>query len=244
MNRWRPHELLIDVLAGMLEGLRHIAVGAASPIPGAAALLARAKDPGLRISLLGSERHNPFTDGGRELFDCAAQGRIDAFFLGGGQIDGEANINLVGVGGYPRSHVRWPGSFGSAYLYFLVPRVILFREEHSARVLVPKVEFISAPGTSPPEVERPGGPYALVTGRCVFRFDAKRRRFRLASLHPGQTLDDIARHTGFAYDLPGEVPATPAPSAATLALIRGRVGAEIAETYPAFAARVLGVQAA
>jgi glutaconate CoA-transferase subunit B len=228
----------------MLAGLRHVAVGAASPIPGAAALLARAREPGLRVSILGSERHNPFTDGGRELFDCAAQGRIDAFFLGGGQIDGSANINLVGVGGYPQSRVRWPGSFGSAYLYFLVPRVILFREEHTARVLVPKVEFISAPGTSAAGIDRPGGPYALVTGRCVFRFDADRRRFRLASVHPGHTAGEIAQHTGFAYDVPDEVPLTPPPSSETLALIRGRIGAEIAETYPAFAARVLGVQAA
>ncbi|MGI9505188.1 MAG: CoA synthetase, partial [Geminicoccaceae bacterium] len=112
--------LLIATLAGMLEGLRHVAVGAASPIPAAAALLAKERSGGeLQVSILGSERHNPFTDGGKELFDCAAQGRIDAFFLGGGEIDGEANINLVGVGGYPRSKVRWPGSFGSAYLYFL-----------------------------------------------------------------------------------------------------------------------------
>jgi glutaconate CoA-transferase subunit B len=243
MSDHRPQELLIDALASMLAGLRHVAVGAASPIPGAAALLARARDPGLRVSILGSERHNPFTDGGRELFDCAAQGRIDAFFLGGGQIDGGADINLIGVGGYPRSRVRWPGSFGSAYLYFLVPRVILFREEHTARVLVPKVEFVSAPGTSAAGIDRPGGPYALVTGRCVFRFDAERRRFRLASVHPGHTTDEIARHTGFAYDVLDEVPATPPPGAETLALIRGRIGAEIAETYPAFAARVLGVQA-
>jgi glutaconate CoA-transferase subunit B len=239
----RPQERLVDALAGMLAGLRHVAVGAASPIPGAAALLARARDPGLRVSILGSERHNPFTDGGRELFDCAAQGRIDAFFLGGGQIDGGADINLVGVGGYPQSRVRWPGSFGSAYLYFLVPRVILFREEHTARVLVPKVEFVSAPGTSAAGIDRPGGPYALVTGRCVFRFDAARRRFRLASVHPGHTMDEIARQTGFAYDVLDEVPATPPPDAETLALIRGRIGAEIAETYPAFAARALGVQA-
>ena len=56
----------------------------------------------MRVSVLGSERHNPFTDGNVELFDCAAQGRIDAFFLGGGQIDGAANINL-GVRGYPRA---------------------------------------------------------------------------------------------------------------------------------------------
>src|SRR5919108_2328808 len=123
-------ELLICAIARMLEGLGHVAVGAASPIPGAAALLARALSGGrLRVSLLGSEDHNFFTNGGRELFDCAAQGRIDAFFLGGGQIDGAANLNLVGIGDYPRVSQRFPGSFGSAYLYFLVPRVILFREE-------------------------------------------------------------------------------------------------------------------
>jgi glutaconate CoA-transferase, subunit B len=241
---WRKEELLIDVLACMLEGLGHVAVGAASPIPGAAALLARERSGGqLRVSVLGSERHNPFTDGSRELFDCAAQGRIDAFFLGGGQIDGEANINLVGLGGYPRSRVRWPGSFGSAYLYFLVPRVILFREEHSRRVLVQRVEFVSAPGTSPPEVYRPGGAYALVTGRALFRFDRGRARFRLQSVHPGETVASILEHTGFEFDLPGDVAETPAPTPATLGLIRGPVGAAIAETYPGFAARVLGISA-
>jgi glutaconate CoA-transferase subunit B len=238
----RPEELLIDVLAGMLEGLAHVAIGAASPIPGAAAFLARERSGGrLRISVLGSERHNPFTDGGVELFDCAAQGRIDAFFLGGGQVDGEANVNLVGVGGYPRSRVRWPGSFGSAFMYFMVPRVILFREEHTRRVLVPKVEFVSAPGTSATNVYRPGGPHDLVTGRCVFRFERACGRFRLQNVHPGHTVDEILRHTGFDFDLPAEVPKTPAPSARTLALIRGPVGVAIAESYPRFAAEVLAI---
>jgi glutaconate CoA-transferase subunit B len=244
MSAWRPEELLIDVLAGMLGGLGHVAVGAASPIPGAAAFLARERSSGgMRISVLGSDRHNPFTDGGRELFDCAAQGRIDAFFLGGGEIDGQANLNLVGVGGYPESRVRWPGSFGSAYLYFLVPRMILFREEHTPRVLVPRVEFISAPGTSPAHVYRPGGPYALVTGRAVFRFDRARARFLLQSVHPGHTVAEIVEHTGFAFDLPGDVAETPPPAPETLALIRGPVGRALAETYPGFAERVLGVTA-
>jgi glutaconate CoA-transferase subunit B len=238
----RPEELLIDVLAGMLDGLAHVAVGAASPIPGAAAFLARERSGGrLRISVLGSERHNPFTDGGVELFECAAQGRIDAFFLGGGQVDGEANINLVGVGGYPRSRVRWPGSFGSAFMYFMVPRVLLFREEHTRRVLVPKVEFVSAPGVSSANVHRRGGPYALVTRRCVFRFDRECSRFRLQSVHPGHTVDEVLRHTGFDFDVPAPVPETPAPSAQTLALIRGPVGAAIAETYPRFVAEVLAI---
>ena len=237
--KFQPEELLISTVADMLDGLGHVAVGASSPIPGSAALLARARSGGsLRVSMLGSEDHNAFTNGGTELFDCAAQGRINAFFLGGGQIDGEANINLVGIGDYPQTKVRFPGSFGSAYLYFLVPRVILFREEHTARVLVPKVDFISAPGTSEPDVYRPGGPYALVTGRCVFAFDKDKRRFRLASVHPGHSADEVAEMTGFDFDRPDAIAETPAPSDATLALIRGQIADEIAETYPAFAARV------
>ena len=125
-------------------------------------------DTPVHVDVLESLEGNTFTRGSVELFDRAAQGRVDAFFLGGGQIDGEANINLVGVGDYPTTDVRWPGSFGSAYLYFVVPRVILFREEHSRRVLVPKVDFISAPGTSAPEVYRRGGPHALVTNMALF----------------------------------------------------------------------------
>src|SRR5690606_24434965 len=144
-----PLALLIATVARLLEGCASVAVGNASPIPGAGALLARELSHGrLRVTTLGSRTYEDCTAGGVELFDRAAQGRLDAFFLGGGQIDGEGNINLVGVGEYPRMQVRWPGSFGSAYLYFLVPKVILFRLEHTPRVMVPKVDFISAPGTS------------------------------------------------------------------------------------------------
>ena len=234
-------ELLIACVARLLEGLRHVAVGASSPIPAAGAMLVRAQDEAagrepLRISILGSEKHNFFTNGGVELFDCAAQGRIDAFFLGGGQIDGQGNINLVGSGEYPRADVRWPGSFGSSFMYFVVPRVILFREEHSPRVFVEHVDFISAPGTSAPEVERRGGPHALLTGMALFSFDKIRSRFRLESVHPGITATEVRAATGFDYDAPDHVPETAAPDSAMLALLRGRVREELTETYPQFAA--------
>ncbi len=229
--------LLIDAIARMLAGLRHVAVGAASPLPGAAALLARELGGGRpTVTILGGRTGDDFTEGGRELFDRAGQGRIDAFFLGGAQIDGGANVNLVGVGGYPAPARRFPGSYGSAYLYFAVPRVILFRLEHSPRTLVRKVDFISAPGTSPPGVHRAGGPYALVTERCIFRFERAQARFRLASLHPGHTLDEVRAETGFDFDCEGRVPETPAPDARSRALIAGPVGAAIAEVYPRFAA--------
>jgi glutaconate CoA-transferase subunit B len=239
MSEFSRTELLITVIARLLRGCRHVAVGASSPIPGAGALLARtqSREP-MRVTVLGSLRHEGFTSGGVELFDMAAQGRIDAFFLGGGQIDGQANINLVGTGEYPNNEVRWPGSFGSAYLYFLVPRVILFREEHSRRVMVPKVDFISAPGVSEPGLHRLGGPYAMLTELGLFSFDRERRRFRLDSVHPGRSVEEIRDNTGFQFDCPDRVPMTAPPDAGTLSAIRGAVRSDIAETYPHFAARL------
>jgi glutaconate CoA-transferase subunit B len=242
MRAATPTEGLIFTIAGLLAGLRHVAVGASSPIPGAGALLARALAARqgaapLRISILGSRQHQSFTNGGVELFDLAAQGRIDAFFLGGGQIDGAGNINLVGTGGdYPRHAVRWPGSFGSAYLYHLVPRVILFREEHTPRVLVPQVDFISAAGPRDDGVHRPGGPAALLTRLCLFGFDRPRRRFVLQSVHAGHTLEEVRAATGFEFDRPEQPATTPLPDSAALALIRGPVREAIGQTYPKFAA--------
>jgi glutaconate CoA-transferase subunit B len=243
---FREEELLADVICRLIGDARHIAVGAASPIPATAALLARERAnlhnlDSPYVSLLGSRAHTFFTDGSRELFDCAGQGRIDVFFLSGGQIDGEGNINLVSVGDYEKPKARFPGSFGSAYLYYVVPRVILFRLEHSRRTLVPKVDFISAPGGSPDNVVRPGGPIALITNRCLFEF--AQRRFRLASVHPGHSVEEVVENTGFAFDRPAQVPPTPAPSAEALRLMRSVVAPMLAEVYPQFAQKVFGVAA-
>jgi glutaconate CoA-transferase, subunit B len=240
-EKFRTEELLIDAIAGLIADARHAAIGASSPIPAGAALLARERGRGRPyVSLLGSRRQSFFTDG-RELFDCAGQGRIDVFFLSGGQIDGQANINLVGIGDYARPTVRFPGSFGSAYLYYVVPKVILFRLEHTRRTLVKKVDFISAPGTSPKNVYRPGGPIALITNRCLFAFDRDHRRFRLASVHPGHTEAEVVDNTGFEFDRPERVPETPAPSPETLHLLRTVVAPQLTEVYPQFTAEVFGV---
>ncbi len=240
----RIEELLIAVIAGLLEGDGHIAAGVLSPIPGSAAILAQARsETPVKVSIIGSRIAPYRTDGGVDFFDCAGQGRLDAFFLSGGQIDGHANINLLGVGKYPGTTARWSGSFGSAYLYFVVPKVILFREEHTRRTLVEQVDFISAPGSSPANVHRRGGPHALVTSRCLFMFDKARGGFRLESLHPGVTIEEVRDNTGFEFDCPDEVPQTAAPDADTLALIRGEIAGKIADPYPRFAGEVLGFEA-
>jgi glutaconate CoA-transferase, subunit B len=228
-----PEELLAGLIARLIADARHVAVGAASPIPATACELLRAQGKPLRVTRLHKRKGNPFTEGSRELFDLAGQGRIDYFFLGGAQLDGEANINLVRAEGR-----RFPGSFGSAFMYFTC-RTILFREERSPRVLVPKVEFVSAPGWSPPEVARRGGPVALLTGKALFAWDRERRRFRLESIHPPHSEAEVRAQTGFDYDI-GNAHATPAPTAEELALLRGSVAERIAPDYPEFAKRVWG----
>jgi len=231
----KKEELLAGVIARLIGDAKHVAVGAASPIPAAACELLRAKGGAIRVTRLHKRQGNPFSEGSRELFDLAGQGRIDSFFLGGAQIDGEANINLVRAEGR-----RFPGSFGSAFLYFTC-RTILFREEHSRRVLVPKVEFISAPGWSPPEVQRRGGPVALVTGSALFAWQKDKRRFRLESVHPGHSVDDVRASTGFDFDAE-RVTETPLPSAEDLALLRSSVARQLACDYPEFARRVWGIE--
>ena len=235
MAPYQREELLACVIARLIGDARHVAVGAASPIPATGAFLLKQKNPSLRISLLQRRTGNPFTQGSRELFDLAGQGRIDVFFLGGAQIDGEANINLVEAEGK-----RFPGSFGSAFMYFTAGKTILFREEHSPRVLVKKVEFVSAPGWSPPGVERRGGPEALLTGKALFKWQADKRRFLLESVHPGGSADDVRANTGFEYDVPAQLPATAGPTPAELELLRRPVAGVIAENYPEFARRVWG----
>ncbi len=241
MSLASDRKALICFIANLLKDCNHVAVGASSPIPGAAALLARDMWGSPRhINILGSVKNNFFTNGAQELFDCAAQGRIDAFFLGGGQIDGQANINLMGRGDYPHQKPRWPGTFGSAYLYFLIPKVILFREEHSRRVLVDQVDFVSAPGTSDDKTYRQGGPYGLLTNKAFFRFQKEKARFRLTSIHPSSSLEDILDNTGFSFDYDESVSVTSPPDAALLEKLDTVVSKTVQEVYPQFAQSVFG----
>ncbi len=241
----KREELLISQLAELLVNDRHVAVGAASPIPGAAALLAKEEakliNKRLRVTILHSNKYNNYTDGARELFDCAAQGRIDTFFLGGVQIDGQANINLVGTGSYPNIQKRFPGSFGSALMYFVVPQIILFREEHSTRTLVNKVDFISAPGVSEEKVYRPGGPKYLLTNRALFKFNKDLKKFSLLKLNQNETIEGVAKLTGFKYDVNENISDMLDPNISRLKVLRNKIAPMVSEFYPEFANRIWGI---
>lgn len=222
-------------IARRLRDGETIAVGSVSPIPALACLLARATHaPGARLILLGNPEHFPFNGGMQEFYNFALRGRLDVFFGSGAQIDAHGNFNLSVVGDYARPTVRLPGGRAQGALPFVVKRFYLFRTDHSRRVFVPRVDFVTAPGTSPPDVYRPGGLAGVVTDLCVFDFAKERGRLELASLHPGVSLEEVQARTGFLVHAPAPVPTSPVPTTREIELLRGRVRAELEEFYPEF----------
>jgi len=218
------------VIARAIADGERVGVGVNSPIPAAGVLLAqRTHAPRLTFRLPGVPGTVPFT-GSKEFFDYAQRGRLDLFFLSGVQIDAEARINLHVLGDYERPRRRFPGAFGSAVLYPVVRRVILFRTEHSPRVFVPRVDFVTAAGR----------PDRVVTPLAVLGYDRAAGRLVLDSYHPGQSVDGVRAATGFELALAPGAGETPPPSRAELSVLRGEVYPLLEAAYPAFVREVAG----
>jgi glutaconate CoA-transferase subunit B len=222
-------------IARRLRDGETIAVGSVSPIPASACLLAKRRHaPAARLILLGSRAHFPFNGGVQEFYNFAVRGRLDVFFASGAQIDQHGNFNLSVIGDYDRPTVRLPGGRANGILAFVAKRLILFRTEHSRRVFVPKVDFITAPGTPPEGAYRLGGLHAVVTDLCVFEFPRERGRLELGSVHPGVSVADVQAKTGFPIHAPSPPPETALPTAEELDLLRGVVREELGAFYPEF----------
>ena len=196
------------VISRRLRDGDRVGVGVHSSIPTAAVLLALASHaPNLRLRLPGRPEGELFL-GSKEFFDMAQRGRIDVFFLSGVQIDRRGRINLHVLGDYAHPRRRFAGAFGSAVLYPIIPRVILFRTEHSPRTLVESVDFVSAAGT----------PDCLVTPKALLTFaDGE---LELASFSPGETVDSVRAATGWRLRVRDDVRETAPPSADELRLLR------------------------
>lgn len=213
-----------------------VAVGTLAPIPASGVLLAHfTHAPRATVIIINQPDYWPFSNGSKEFYDFAQRGKFDLFFLSGGQIDRHGNLNLIAVGDPERPRVRFPGGAGAAMLYYLPRRVIVFRAEHSPKVFVERVDTIASPGSTPPDVVRPGGPWKVVTPLCVFRFDRARAGLVVESLHPGVRRDELQRQTGFALEYDPAAGVTPAPTDGELQVLRTRVREAVAKTYPRYA---------
>jgi len=205
-------------------------------VPAAGLLLAHfTHAPRTTPIIINHDDYWPFRRGSKEFYDYAQKGMFDLFFLSGGQIDQAGNLNLIGIGDADHPRVRFPGGAGSAMLYYLPKRVILFRTDHTPQSFVARVDWITSPGSSPPRVARPGGPWKVITPLVVFRFDQEAKQLRLESLHPGVTLEEVQRRTGFTLDAPAPIVTTREPTPEELRVLRTRVRGVLAKLYPVFA---------
>ena len=219
------------------------ACGALSQIPATALLLAKALHaPDAELIILNTV-FRPFHTS-RQFHFLAQRGDLGLFFASGVQIDGHGNYNLHQLGRDPdRPEVRFPGGYGGGLIYYCARRTIVFRTEHTRRSLVERVDFVSAAGSSPPEVLRLGGPSKVVTPKATFRFDKAAARLRLESVHPPYSLDEIRENTGFDLGESTPVEATVPPSAEELETLRKVVRRKMIDTgtYSSWAERTLGM---
>jgi glutaconate CoA-transferase subunit B len=241
----RPYseaELLAVLLSREVREGEVSACGALSMLPAAALLLAQARHaPNAEVIVLGSV-FTPFATS-RQFHYLAQRGELGLFFVSGVQIDRFGNYNLHQLGADPdRPEVRFPGGYGGGMIYYAARRTIVFRTEHSRRALVERVDFVSAAGSTPPQVLRHGGPSKVITPKATFRFHPSPGVLRLESIHPPHTLAQVRADTGFDLGLAGPARATAEPTAEELRTLRAVVRPQMIETgtYPEWARQHLG----
>lgn len=155
-------------------------------------------------------------------------GRVDLGFLGAAEVDRFGNLNSTKVDGR-RSTVgggltRLPGSGGACDIASLAKRFVVLLE-HSRRRLPERVSYVTSPGNGDGAGWRQrtglprGGPSAVITTKAVLRF-GEDGEARLASVHPGVTVEDVVANTGWRLRVLDTVADTPSPSAAELQAIR------------------------
>ena len=246
MMNYSDAELLAILLSRAVRDGEVSACGALSHIPAAGLLLAQATHaPNAELIILNSV-FNPFRTS-KQFHFLAQRGDLGLFFASGVQIDLHGNYNLHQLGPDPdHPQVRFPGGYGGGMIYYGARRTVVFRTEHTVRSLVEKVDFISACGSSPPDVLRYGNPTKVITPKAIFRFEKDVGTLQLDTIHPGYTMDEIRDCTGFDLGVNDGIAETPAPTEEELRALRVVVRTKMIDTgtYADWARKVLGADTA
>jgi acyl CoA:acetate/3-ketoacid CoA transferase beta subunit len=155
------------------------------------------------------------------VFDVVWSGRRHVM-MGASQIDAFGNQNISCVGPHARPKVQLIGARGAPGNTIHHP-TSYYVGNHSRRVFVQAVDAVCGVGNDRAAALGAAGRFheirAVVTNLCVLD-SAPSGRLRLASLHPGVELAQVVESTGFALELPGEVPTSRLPTDEELRLIR------------------------
>ena len=152
-------------------------------------------------------------------------GRIDVGFLGGAQIDKYGNINSTVIGDYKAPKVRLPGSGGACDIASNVKRIIVITP-HEKRRFVEKVDFLTSPGFIDGKDGwkklklQGGGPYAVITNLCTFKFDDATGEMTVDALHEGVTIEQVQENTPWKVKVADPLKQTPPPKTEEIEALR------------------------
>ena len=248
MTDYEIDELMCALMAREIRDGEWVNHGAVVPLAGAALMLAkRTHAPNVDFFYLGTVFNsiNPSVEDLADLLvapalaysssralishydivSFTARGNCDLQFLRPVQIDAEGNVNVSVIGRGERPRYRFHG-IAVADALILVKRVVLYVTEHLPQVFVEELDFRT--GTGHLDASRwrgplgaPGaGPVSVITPLCVLDFDGHERRARLRSVHPGVSVEEVVRNTGFPIDVGGTVTESEPPTAAELRVLR------------------------
>ena len=164
------------------------------------------------------EYWNPY----RSMFDWVWSGRRHVM-MGATQIDRFGNQNLAAVGDYARPTVQLLGYRGSPGNTINDP-TSYWVPNHGPKVFVEAVDTVCGIGGDRAAALGEGGRWVeirrVVTNLAVLDFATADRRMRLASVHPGVTVDDVVAATGFDLVIGDDTPESRRPTDEELRLIR------------------------
>lgn len=161
-----------------------------------------------------------------DLYEWTYQkGRIDAEIFSPAEIDARARVNNSQVFRPDGTLVRLPGQAGIADVAFLHRNLIMYVPRHTVQRFVPEVSYRGGERvlSRPDDRARANldeGRVIVVTNLCQLEYDYEVGQFRIISIHPGVTIGEVERNTGFPLLRETEIPISPTPDAATLDLIR------------------------
>jgi glutaconate CoA-transferase subunit B len=228
MTNWSADEMMTVEAARELADGEVCFVGIGLPST-AANLARRTHAPGLVLvyesGTIGAKpRHLPLSIGDGELAETAdavvsvpeifnywlQAGRIDVGFLGAAQIDRWAHINTTVIGDYDRPDVRLPGAGGAPEIAISCRRVLVMLRQ-SARTFVERLSFRTSVGDRVT---------CVITDLGVLTRQPATGELELVRLHPGASVDQARRSTGWELKVADDLAESAPPTAEELEILR------------------------
>ena len=165
-----------------------------------------------------------YCGGLNEVMYLLQTGRVDLGFIGGAEIDRFGNLNTHWVEDNGK-RTRLPGSGGAADIATMAKRCIVIMN-HERRRFTHKVHYITSPGFGDGGNWRErmgvagGGPSRVITSMGIFSFDSENHEMMLSSYHPGVTVEEIEKETGWPLRVADDARETVPPTETELAALR------------------------